>query len=872
MILIANITNAQMPVAITIVPPNATAYDEMTLIFDPSEACFMDGSLMGLDSIAMHSGVTLITGETWHNVIFFSDTGANGQSTILYPTEDGKFSITYTPSEFYGLEGEVITQICAVFNNGSSWANDGRDFQSNSTYCMDFFIPINIPPITQFYFSLNMNKMIIEENFVPDDDEVYVEINEIGSTLLTDFDSNGIFDGQVIDGIEQNETYEFQFRINQDIYEDIVREITAIEGVQYYAAWWNDNPLGITFVVDMSYQMQLGTFIPGSDFVDIAGTMNGWNGSDPLIDIGDGKFAITIDHDPGVVEYKYRINGDWATSEFPDGGPNRLAWIAIFTDTLFHYYSDYNPDTWPATFEVDMNNEITNGNFNPETEFLDIAGTFNGWGTNYPKALFDRDWTANGIYTTTLLINKENPDIEFKFRINGDWLNSEFPGGGPNRELTVQDTAGGLVNLYACQYGISTIPQPPYVYDVWISGYLEIGGIVTGEYTYFDPNLDPEGSSIFQWYYAEHPDSTTIQIPNANSSNYTVEDFLLDQYLMFEVIPVSVSGTPNVGDTVQTWSANPLNYPQSCLPEGIIFMNQEQVDNFHNDYPNCCDIGGSVKIIRGINNLNGLLGLKSIGGDFRNEIYTGGTFQISLVGLDSLEFIGGSVILSFTNIENFQNLSKLQTIGGCLTLAFNGNITNFYGLGKLSQIGEDLRLLFNSSLTSLNGLDGLLAINEGIEIYNNGLLTNLTAIENTNLSPISWINIYNNPSLSDCATQSICDYLATPNAIISIYNNAPGCNSQEEVEAACAYISVPNIKKETGFSIYPNPAEKEIFISGKEELIINEVNIYNKTGQKVLYEKHVNKMLDISGLQSGMYIVEISLNDYKVRKKIIIER
>lgn len=142
-ILAAGVTNAQMPAAITIEPPGATAYDELTLIFDPAEACFMSGSLAGLDSIAMHTGVTFITGEAWQHIIEFNSTGANGQSTTLLPTGDGRFSITYTPADFYGLSGEIITQICAVFNNGTNWNNDGRDFDGGGPDCMDFFIPIN---------------------------------------------------------------------------------------------------------------------------------------------------------------------------------------------------------------------------------------------------------------------------------------------------------------------------------------------------------------------------------------------------------------------------------------------------------------------------------------------------------------------------------------------------------------------------------------------------------------------------------------------------------------------------------------------------------------------------------------------------------
>jgi hypothetical protein len=168
---------SQMPAAISIEPENATVYDEITLTFDPVEACFQSGSLAGLPSIGMHSGVT-INGSTWQNVIAFNATGANGQSPILTANPDGTFSIIYTPYDFYGFAvGANVTQICAVFNNGTDWTQDGRDFQSGGTNCMDFFIPIQsgtpvIPGITSIVpneaeqgESLNVNIFGINTHF-----------------------------------------------------------------------------------------------------------------------------------------------------------------------------------------------------------------------------------------------------------------------------------------------------------------------------------------------------------------------------------------------------------------------------------------------------------------------------------------------------------------------------------------------------------------------------------------------------------------------------------------------------------------------------------------------------------------------------------
>lgn len=85
----------------------------------------------------------------------------------------------------------------------------------------------------------------------------------------------------------------------------------------------------VTFNVDMTLPIANGYFNPaGGDYLDVAGSFNGWNGtshrlSDPD---GDGIFTLVV---PAIgtfqqIEYKYRINGDWNTSEFPSGGPNRV--------------------------------------------------------------------------------------------------------------------------------------------------------------------------------------------------------------------------------------------------------------------------------------------------------------------------------------------------------------------------------------------------------------------------------------------------------------------------------------------------------------------------------------------------------------------
>ena len=52
---------------------------------------------------------------------------------------------------------------------------------------------------------------------------------------------------------------------------------------------------------------------------------------------------------------------------------------------------------------------------------------------------------------------------------------------------------------------------------------------------------------------------------------------------------------------------------------------------------------------------------------------------------------------------------------------------------------------------------------------------------------------------------------------------------------------------------------------------IDEVVIYNQTGQKVLQGKPVNNTLDISKIDQGLYIIELVTAKGEIRKKIIIQ-
>jgi len=261
---------------------------------------------------------------------------------------------------------------------------------------------------------------------------------------------------------------------------------------------------------------------------------------------------------------------------------------------------------------------------------------------------------------------------------------------------------------------------------------------------------------------------------------------------------------------------------QPCLPEGLHFKYQSEIDNFQANYPNCTEIKGNVTIglffYTNITNLEGLSVLTSIGGDLLIDAtgltsltgldnltsiegnleigsadYNGGNnYLTSLTGLDNLTSIDGDLtIVSNEALSSLSGLDNVISIDGDLWVEDNDALSSFTSMENLSSIGGDLLIYDNNSLTSFNGLEGLTSIEGNLEIGSasyyggNDHLTSLEGLDNISANSITDLYIINNDSLSSCEAQWLCDYLSNPNGSVNIYNNAAGCNNPPEVADAC---------------------------------------------------------------------------------------
>jgi len=146
----------------------------------------------------------------------------------------------------------------------------------------------------------------------------------------------------------------------------------------------------VTFSVDMSTNIALGTFNPGSDKVSVLGTFNGWSAPGVIL-VQEGASTVytntvTDTDDPNGGRMQYKFYDTQTTYESPaDNGNNRLAVLpatsggSLVLGTPF-FADDGAPVTNYASFAVDMSQQIALSNF-VSGDTVSVNGLFNGWGS-----------------------------------------------------------------------------------------------------------------------------------------------------------------------------------------------------------------------------------------------------------------------------------------------------------------------------------------------------------------------------------------------------------------------------------------------------------------------------------------------------------
>jgi len=399
----------------------------------------------------------------------------------------------------------------------------------------------------------------------------------------------------------------------------------------------------------------------------------------------------------------------------------------------------------------------------------------------------------------------------------------------------------GLVNVTSIEGGLYIINNPVLT-DIWSLANIDPGSI--------------EGIYIFE--------NASLSVCDIQS----ICDYLFSAGSIKQIYN-NAPGCNNLAEVVE-------NCYHHCLPEGISITTQAEIDSFQINYPDCADIDGALWIYGNtISNLNGLNNLTSIGGKLRminNYSLT------SLSGLNNVSYIGENLeILNNDALSSLSGLDNLNLISSKLRIENCHFLSTLAGLDNLNTVGSTLKIYHNDALLSLEGLNNVNTIGGYLEIKSHDVLTSLSGLENVNSGSIHGLIINNNMSLASCAVESICDYLADPGGIIEIQNNAPGCNSPEEVQDSCLITSVSEIKFKDTFTISPNPMEsttiikytlhqnspvtlKILDLSGR--LVVSLVNEVQQQG-----EQRID--FNTTGLPAGIYFCVLKTNEGIQTKKII---
>jgi len=164
---------------------------------------------------------------------------------------------------------------------------------------------------------------------------------------------------------------------------------------------------------------------------------------------------------------------------------------------------------------------------------------------------------------------------------------------------------------------------------------------------------------------------------------------------------------------------------QPCNQTNYLFTNQNQIDSFPINNPNCDEVLGNLRIDQEedtlpVNNLTGLAQIRRINGDLS---------------------------IRNSNIKNFIGLDSLMYVGGDFAFSNNDSLSQTENVNSLSFIGRDLRVYGNKLLGSFIGFEGINSVRRLIIIQNENLI-NLRGLENID-TVYGHFNIRYNHALED---------------------------------------------------------------------------------------------------------------------------
>lgn len=319
-------------------------------------------------------------------------------------------------------------------------------------------------------------------------------------------------------------------------------------------------------------------------------------------------------------------------------------------------------------------------------------------------------------------------------------------------------------------------------------------------------------------------------------------------------------------------------------------------------------IGGDLEVIFApLTSLNGLVQLDSIYGDLTikdgiedpgftlislpNDLeYVGGSVHVeslygtTITGGAALDRIGGDLHIHGPALGSVSGLNNLNVIGGSLDLNFLPVFTTINAFNGLDTIHASFFMYQTPMLAQLSGFPELEVIGSSMWITGNSLTTisgfgQLTSIGTLQLAGCPMLNniaafdhaialehlvLEDNPALSYCHVQAVCDHLSPdPPIVADIVNNATGCNSAAEVLSFCDFTTGIGSDSFGTAALYPNPSQDRLYV--QSAFPIELIRIIGINGKAIEMGSPATQWIDVSNLAEGAYILELYHSDHQKR-------
>ena len=280
------------------------------------------------------------------------------------------------------------------------------------------------------------------------------------------------------------------------------------------------------------------------------------------------------------------------------------------------------------------------------------------------------------------------------------------------------------------------------------------------------------------------------------------------------------------------------------------------------------DNNDGLKSLEGLGNVESIVNLNIVDNDSLE----------TLIGLEGLLEIDSS--FNIINNEQLSHIDALEMLNGSLVslkIESNQQLKNIDGLKNIESIRSRLSITENQTLSNIDGLIGLESggfwDGISIKISENDSLLNLDGLKNISIFSMqfiyadSWINVFNNSSLSDCCG---IKHVFSPWVFATVSGNPSNCSSIQEIKDSCISSSSFQVQ-DTNIHLYPNPTDDMVYVYSSEQ--ISDMYLFDISGRAIeLPTNKIFNQIDLSSLATGLYILKLRTNTgFEMMERIVKE-